>query len=398
MISPVAIVGSGPAALMVASVLSDAGYPPIIFEKEKGPAKKLLIAGSTGLNITYDSPLKDFHLHYRSGQKIISHHLREFSPQSWLDFVNELGIETFLGSSRRYFVKGLKASSLLHAWLKKLKKQGTQFRYSTTIKNFTVEPDGVVILQTNRGCEKYAAVVFCLGGGSYQSQPLEWPKMFVDKNISFHDFQSSNAGFEVDWKKEFLEEAEGLPLKSIHFTSAIGSMRGDLMITHHGLEGTPVYSFGQPGNITLDLKPDLDEQAIVRKMSSGTENLSPLRRAKKYLNLCPASLALLYHHGDRAALLNVQSLSMLIKKFPLVLLKPRPLEEVISSSGGIALEELNDSLMLKKLPGVFLAGEMLDWDAPTGGFLIQACVSQGRAAGNGALSFLRDRVPLVNHF
>ena len=166
------------------------------------------------------------------------------------------------------------------------------------------------------------------------------------------------------------------------------------MITRYGMEGTPVYFVGEPGTLRIDLKPDNTVEQILKKCQAGQENLSPIRRAKKQLGLAPAAMALLFHYAPKAGLEDMRSLATVIKDLPIAFKKPRPLAEAISSAGGLALGELADQLMLKKFPGVFAAGEMLDWDAPTGGFLIQACVSQGHLAGQGIVRFLRENQDL----
>lgn len=422
----VAIVGTGPAALMAADVLSSQGHLITFFESEKGPSQKLLIAGSSGLNVTHDALLEDFHHYYQKGAEFMAPLLDQFSPHDWLCFLNDLGLTTFLGTSRRYFIQGLKASGLVKSWIKRLQNRGALFCYGIEVDRFSCDGSGQVVLFSSStpsistslspaasqsqssstspasssdssssssfspsSLGAFDAVCFCLGGGSYLSKPATWPKMFENK-LAFTPFEASNVGYEIKWTEKFLSEAEGLPLKNILFTSSQGSMRGDLMVTRHGLEGTPVYTYGTEGKVTLDLKPDMALDKIVSKISGGKENFSPIRRVKKYLHLCPAAEALLFHHGDRRQFVDASSIASEIKNLKLNFVKKRPLPEAISSSGGVALEEVNSQLMVKKFPGVFLAGEMLDWDAPTGGFLIQACVSQGYCAGQGMTDFLKS--------
>lgn len=389
----IAVLGSGPAGLMTASVLAAAGHRVTIFEKKRGPGKKLLIAGSSGLNITHDTPAESFYRHYRGNSDFMKRPLQAFPPAEWLRFVEDLGIRTFLGSSGRYFIEGMKASSLMRAWLKRLGTQGAQIRYRHEWTGYEIGSEGVR-LKFNRGdMELFDAACLCLGGGSYEPDeiPLRWPVILIRNKIRFKPFDSSNAGFEVEWPDAFLKEAEGLPIKNITLHSDEGNFSGDLTITRYGLEGTPAYSLTQPGLVYLDLKPNLSEADLAKKMNAATENLSPLRKIRKYLNPSPAALALLYHCTPHAERENEKALLSRLKRFPIELKAHRPLTEAISSSGGLALEELDGRLMLKKAPGVFAAGEMLDWDAPTGGFLIQACVSQGYAAAQGILAYLSNR-------
>lgn len=386
--SRVAIIGTGPAALMAAWVVSKAGHAVTLFEKKRGAGQKLLIAGASGLNITHDAPLQTFHEHYRGDADFLRASFAQFSPESWIAFIENLGIATFKGTSRRYFVDGLKSTSLLKAWIKKLKEQGATFKYSHEVVGFASQTEGVRLDFKNGTSDVFDAVCFALGGGSYEprEKPLRWIKMF--DGFQFRAFESSNAGFEVAWPEAFVAEAEGQPLKNVALTSSRGTLRGDLVVTRYGLEGTPLYSLGESGTVFLDLKPDMTARAILLKIEASKENLSPIRRVKKYLNLSPAALALLFHLTDHASRDKLNTLVERMKRFPIELSAPRPLDEAISSAGGLALDELNAHAMLKKSPGVFCAGEMLDWDAPTGGFLIQACASQGFVAGEGIVAYL----------
>ena len=212
--------------------------------------------------------------------------------------------------------------------------------------------------------------------------------MFINKNISFTPFSASNVGFKVNWSEPFLTEAEGLPLKNIVLKSNRGGLAGDVVVTSYGVEGTPVYAVGEKGVNFLDLKPDLTEENILDKVLKTKENLSPLRKVQKHLKLCPASMALLFHETQRSDLMDLNILVKRIKSFPVCFEEKQGLLWAISSAGGLKIKELDSLLMLKKYPGIFAAGEMLDWDTVTGGFLIQACVSQGFLAGQGVVSYL----------
>lgn len=390
----VAIIGSGPAAFMAAHVLSQKGISVHVFEKRRSAGRKLLIAGSSGLNITHELPLDQF-IQYYSGTtpSFWRQVLQSFPPQAWLQFIERLGLETFLGTSRRYFIREMKAARLLQAMMTQLRSQGVQFFFGEELTDFTCQPGQVELQFNSRSQHRFDAVGLCLGGGSYEPEenPLRWPRIFGDKNIRFFPFQPSNVGYCVNWKAEFLKEALRTPLKNIKLTTTQGEHRGELLITEYGLEGTPVYFLGIPGKASIDLKPDLTEEQILKKLTAKTENLSPLRRAKKYLALSPSALALLFHHAPRESLTDLHCFVKLLKSFPLELGQPQPLTEAISSSGGVDFQELNTDLMLIHHPGCFLAGEMLCWDAPTGGFLIQGCVSQGHWMGEGILKYLHSQ-------
>lgn len=388
----VAIVGTGPAGLMTADVVSGAGHSVSIFEKRKGAARKLLIAGSSGLNVTNSLPPAEFARHYSGPPDFWARILGDFSPQDWIHFIESLGIGTFKGTSGRYFVEDMKAPKFLQAWTQRLRARGVEFHFDRECVNFAHdESSGKWRLQfADSSTTEFDAVCFCLGGGSYEpsENPLRWPAMFITKGVGFTEFTSSNAGFQIAWTEAFLKEAEGLPLKNITLTTRKGRRQGDAVITKYGMEGTPVYAVGVSGAATLDLKPDLSVEQILVKCRTVKENLSPIRRVKKQLKLSPAALALLFHFTPEPVLKDLERLARHIKEFPLELLGARPLAEAISSAGGLHLSELDEKLMLGKFPGIFAAGEMLDWDAPTGGFLIQACVSQGSSAGKGILRFL----------
>jgi uncharacterized flavoprotein (TIGR03862 family) len=378
---------------MAATVCARHGLAVTIYERNRGPAGKLLIAGGSGLNISNTLALDDFAAQYAGDAIDWPQLLRAFSPTDWLGFIHEIGLETFAGTSGRYFVKGMKASGLLRAWLSSLGGLNVRFQYSCELVDFHRADSNNWELSFASGIRENAnAVVLALGGASWlrRGQVLSWPAIFAQHNIEIQQFAPANCGFNVAWKPEFLAEAVRQPLKNIVFTSAAGSKKGDILITSYGLEGTPVYTYGRTGNAKIDLKPDMPFESLFQKMAAIPENLSPLRRAKKVLGLQPAALALLYHHAPQAALSSIAEIVQLIKHFPLELGEPRALEEAISSTGGIALAEINAQFELNKLPGCFAVGEMLNWHAPTGGFLIQACVSQGYVAGAAIAQELAD--------
>jgi uncharacterized flavoprotein (TIGR03862 family) len=395
----VAVVGTGPAGLMVAFALASSGVKVDIFEKRRSSGRKLLIAGSSGLNISYDCPESELHHHYRESSERFNEVFRRYSRNDWIAFVESLGLETFKGTSRRYFVREMKASGLLKAWNERLKSLAVRFEFGKEAVGFDSLSSGGVTLRLSSHAEavssvesrQFDAVCFCLGGGSWEPDevPLRWPQIFTEKGIAFRPFASSNTGFEVDWPASLLKEAEGLPLKNVELKTGRGVRKGEMVITRYGLEGTPVYAVGASGAARIDLKPDLSVYEIKRKLKgSKNENLAPLRRIKKYLNFCEASQALLFHLLSPEQRRDFDFVVSSMKNFAITLKQPRPLSEAISASGGIDWSEVNEDLMLKNFPGVFVAGEMLNWDAPTGGFLIQGCVSLGHLAGGGILTWL----------
>jgi hypothetical protein len=386
-----AVIGSGPAGLMAADQLACQGAQVTLFEKRKGLGRKLLVAGSSGLNITYDCPDQDFAGFYQGPKAHFASLFKEFGAKSWLSFIEKnLGIPTFKGTSRRYFIEGMKASQLLKNWTDRLKALGVEIVSDHELTDFEIGHDRSVRLSfAEKPFREFDVAILALGGGSWEphEKPLRWIEILRKKGLGFTEFQSANCGYEIDWPAKLLEEAEGKPIKNIVLTSPKGKRSGELVITRYGLEGTPIYFAGVPGTIYLDLKPELDFQALFARLSSGKENLSPIRRVKKHLRLSEGADALVFHMAPGDARTDLKKMAETLKKFPIHLKQARPLEEAISSSGGLQFGELNHQLMLKKFPAVFAAGEMLDWDAPTGGFLIQASVSQGYFAAKQAMDF-----------
>jgi uncharacterized flavoprotein (TIGR03862 family) len=361
------------------------GTAVTLFDKRKSAGRKLLIAGSSGLNISNSLPISEFAKHY--GGAPLDHWLgllNAFSPGDWLKFIEALGIGTFEGTSGRYFVEEMRAARLLHVWMRTLVDQGAMTGFGRECTGFVAQNSGATLEFADGSREPFDAVCFALGGGSWEPDeiPLRWPALFKRHGLGFTEFTPSNSGWSVDWKPEFLKEVEGQPLKTMSLTSPRGTRKGEIVITSYGMEGTPVYSMGARGEVLIDLKPDLPLDHVLAKCRAVRENLSPLRRVKKQLGLGPVALALLFHHTDEATRGDLERLCRRIKRFPLVFREPRPLSESISSAGGLHMGECDADYRLKRFPTIHCIGEMLDWDAPTGGFLIQACVSQGFAAGS----------------
>ena len=365
---------------MAASTLAGHGVEISVFERRPSYGRKLLIAGSSGLNVSHQTDLEDFISHYEGfTPETWKRFFEVLSPEGWIAFIEGLGLETFVGTSSRYFVREMKASGLLRAWRADLEGRGVRFHPNYEWSSF-------------KELSEFDASGLFLGGGSWEDQTPAWPEILRMSGIGVRDFTPANCGYEVDFAPGFIREAEGLPLKNLVMKNRRGEKAGELMVTHYGLEGTPVYFLGETGPAVLDLKPQWTEEEILEKLGSIRENLSPIRRMKKGLSLCDASLALLFHHSSAQEKSDLARLVRKVKNFKLELKRPRPLEEAISSRGGVLLDEVSTApgreLMLLKYPGVFVGGEMLDWSAPTGGFLIQGAVTQGAVAGRNLLRFL----------
>jgi len=376
----VAIIGTGPAGLMAASILSAANCSVTLFEKRKSPGRKFLVAGSSGLNITNSLPQAEFIQKYTGPKGLWKKIISEFNPEDWIEHIHSLNEETFLGTSGRYFVRSMKASKLLRAWIHQLSACGVSFQYHHEWSGLSYASDGQVRLEfVGKNSENFDSVILALGGGSWErdEKPLRWTELIRKLGIEFKEFSSSNCGYHVDWPSDFLKESEGLPLKNIELTTSQGKMRGDCVVTRYGLEGTPIYTLGISGQAYLNLKPDLTANQMLQKCNALKENLSPLRRVQKKLNLSESAQSLLFHSLSGVEKQDLNALISKIVKFPIIIGQSRPLEEAISSRGGVSFSEVGEDLQLKKYPSVYVAGEMLDWDAPTGGFLIQAAVSMG---------------------
>lgn len=389
----VAVVGSGPAGLMAATRLNRMGCNVTLFEKRSGLGRKLLIAGSSGLNITFDAPLAEFSKAYGESEIHFQKILKSFSPQDWRDFIeNELKIPTFLGTSRRYFVDGMKASVMLKKWTEKLTSQGVNIITARELSGFELKDGAIDLFLSDPTPHRFDALCLALGGGSWEphENPLRWIGIFKKNGIQFFPFESGNSGFEVEWPQALLKEAEGKPIKNLILSTSKGSRAGELVITRYGLEGTPIYAVGMPGVAYLDLKPELGLPEILTKLNSGRENLNPIRRVNKFLKLSDGATALIFHMTPPEIRADIKKIAARIKKFPITLKHPRPLAEAISSHGGVSWGELDHALMLKRFPGVFLAGEMINWHATTGGFLIQGAVSQGHWAALSIVSYLKN--------
>jgi len=386
----VAVVGAGPAGLMTATVLANKGFEVVIFDQAAQTGRKLFIAGASGLNISSSLDQVELIARYSGPKEHWQRCLTEFSVEDWLKFIAELGLEWFQGTSARYFVRPMNAAPLVRAWRKYLQDRGVRFSMSQELVDWAIEANGVALSFKGGERQDFAAACLALGGGSYlESADLPaWVELLKNKSVEVAELCAANVGFKVEWKPAMLAEAEGKPLKNICLKTSLGERIGEMVVTKYGLEGTPLYEMGIEGVARLDLKPDLSRSDVEERLRQGTENLSPMRRLKKYLRLSPAIEALVFHHGETSALKDIAATAALLKDFPIDLRKRRPMKEAISTSGGVKFSELDAKLMMKKFPRIFLAGEMIDWSAPTGGFLIQGCVSQGHFVGNQIAGYL----------
>jgi uncharacterized flavoprotein (TIGR03862 family) len=363
------IVGSGPAALLAADLLSAAGKQVRVFERRAAPGWKLLVAGSSGLNVSHEG--EDLSLHYPARASEMRACLEAFGREEWLAHLHGLGEETFLGTSRRHFLVNKKASSLLAKWMSRLEARGVVFHFGEELVDFSSPPRATF---ASGNSWEGSALLLALGGPSWEKEPSNWPAAFLRKGLRFTRFTPANAGYELLLPPEFFQKAEGKPVKGLTLTTRLGSKQGECMITHYGLEGTPVYSVGCQGLAEADLKPDLSLEKLTARLAQAL-----LHRRLQAAKLSPGAELLSQALITAPEWRDPARLAAALKKLPLPLGNPRPLSESISARGGVSWDEL-EGLELKKLPGVYCVGEMVDWDAPTGGFLLQGCVSMAAAA------------------
>jgi uncharacterized flavoprotein (TIGR03862 family) len=401
------VIGAGPAGLAAADALARAGARVTVFEHKPSPARKFLMAGRGGLNITHSEPLELFLSRYGAAAARLEPFIRAFPPERLRAFCAELGEETFVGSSGRVFPKSFKTSPLLRAWLARLGRNGVTIETRFCCEG--VRDDGGLRLRGPRGVLvlKADAVVLALGGASWPRLGSDgrWTDWLAARGVAIAPLASANCGALMDWSARFLEGFEGAPIKTILLRHGEAAARGDVIVTRSGLEGGPVYALipalrravAQDGAATffLDLRPDVSIEALTRKLAREPGKQSQSTFLRKAAGLSKLDVALLREACPGALPRDAAALAALIKNAPLRVRGVAGLERAISSSGGVAFDEVDAHLMLTKLPGVFVAGEMLDFDAPTGGYLLQAAISTGVAAGEGAARHLgltpRDR-------
>jgi len=369
------IIGAGPAGLMSATVFAEKGYIVHVYDQKKAAGRKFLVAGYGGFNLTHSEPIDQFVQRYdcREIQKIV----RTFDNQKTVNWLKQLGIETYVGSSGKIFpVKGIKPIDLLDKWLTALEQQGVKFHYSHKLLDFN---SSELILASAAGetAVVYEQAVFAFGGKSWSKTGSDgnWCRLFKEKGIELVDFQSSNSGIELE--SPFLE-LSGKPLKNIRVFNALGERSGELVFTDYGIEGAAIYHMNRyvranvfPQEIFIDLKPNLSQAELQSRLQKGK-----MTDVLKSLKIDGAKLALL-KKLDKTTYTDPNKLSSAIKAYPLNLSGFRPIDEVISSYGGVSWTALNDDLSLKKFPRVKCVGEMLNWDAPTGGYLLQGCFATG---------------------
>jgi uncharacterized flavoprotein (TIGR03862 family) len=402
----IAIVGGGPAGLMAAEVLAGAGLRIDVYDAMPSVARKFLLAGRGGLNLTHAEDPGIFVTRYGTRRTEVGRWLDEFGPQQLRNWAQGLGIETFVGSSGRVFPQEMKAAPLLRAWLHRLRAAGVRFHARHRWTGWAA--DGELRFATPAGEEKVGAgaTVLALGGGSWAKLGSDgaWVPLLAARGVKVERLRPANCGFDVAWSEHMKQRFAGTPVKNVGAAlmtpdSSVIRQEGEFLVTGHGIEGNLVYALSAPlrdrietgGDATLhvDLVPGRDLLRLTQDLAQprGRDSLS--NHLRRRAGISGVKAALLHEYATPADLADTARLAALIKALPLRLVSPRPLDEAISSAGGVDFAALDENLMLRNMPGTFCAGEMLDWEAPTGGYLLTACFASGRAAGLGVLRWLQ---------
>jgi uncharacterized flavoprotein (TIGR03862 family) len=400
----VAIIGAGPAGLMAAEVLAQAGAAVTVYDAMPSAGRKFLMAGRGGLNLTHSEPLPEFLARYREAMPNLRAAITAFPPQALREWSDALGQPTFVGSSGRIFPEAFKASPLLRAWLRRLGSVGVQFAMRRRWTGW--DENGCLMFQTPNGQQVVdaRATVLAVGGASWPRLGSDgaWVETLAAKGVMISQLQPANCGFTVAWSDIFRDRFEGQPLKGVVLSLGPLAVRGEAMITRTGVEGGAIYALSadlreailNTGQATLSvaLRPGLEMNDLVARLSVPRAKQSFSNWLRKAAHLSPVAIGLLQEaalaSGISLASLSPAALAGLINAVPVKLGSVAPIARAISTAGGIAFSELDADFMIRRLPGTFAAGEMLDWEAPTGGYLLQASFATGAAAGRGALKYL----------
>lgn len=403
----VAVIGAGPAGLMAAEVLAAGGANVTVYDAMPSAGRKLLMAGRGGLNLTHSEPLPDFLARYREAMPRLQASVEAFPPDALRGWSDTLGQPTFIGTSGRVFPKAFKALPLLRAWLRRLDAAGVGFAFRHRWVGWDAQ--GALLFETPDGQRAVSAdaTVLALGGASWPRLGSDgaWADMLAAKGVAVAPMKPANSGFLVAWSKIFRDRFEGQPLKGAVLTIGRHSVRGEAIVTRTGIEGGAIYALSAElreavlaeGRAVLNvaLRPDAARDELVARLSAPKGKQSFSNFLRKAAQLSPVGIGLLQEaaaaSGRSLATLPPVELAALINAVPIELSGVAPIARAISSAGGISFDELDPHFMLRRLPGVFAAGEMLDWEAPTGGYLLQASFATGVAAGKGALGWLAQQ-------
>ncbi|QUS39612.1 TIGR03862 family flavoprotein [Tardiphaga alba] len=400
----VAVIGAGPAGLMAAEVLTQSGARVTVYDAMPSAGRKFLMAGRGGLNLTHSEPLPDFLKRYGAAQAKLAPVIEGFTPTDLCAWSDALGQPTFVGSSGRVFPEAFKASPVLRAWLRRLGESGVSLAFRHRWIGWNA--DDALRFETPEGERLVSAkaTILALGGASWAKLGSDgaWVDLLAAKGVAIAPLRPANVGFDVAWSDVFKDRFEGQPLKSIALSFGAHAVRGEAMVTRSGIEGGGIYALSSvlreavmaDGKAVLQiaLRPDLTNDELRAKLAAPRGKQSFSNFLRKALHLSPVAIGLLQEaaiaEGVQVAALAPEKLASLINAVPVTLIGVAPIARAISSAGGIVFDEIDNAFMLKRMPSVFVAGEMLDWEAPTGGYLLQASFATGVAAGQGALKYL----------
>ena len=403
----VTVIGGGPAGLMAAEAASRAGAEVGLYDAMPSVGRKFLVAGKGGLNLTHSEPIESFLPRYGLRRLRLSPIIRSFGPDAIREWASGLGIKTFVGTSRRVFPAGMKAAPLLRAWLRRLRMSGVRFHVRHRWSGW--DEHGRVRFVTPAGERSVVAdaVILALGGGSWPQlgSDAAWVPVLHQQGVRITPLRPANCGFDVCWSPHVKSKFAGHPVKSVAVQvvnpSGVQWQRGEFVLTETGLEGGVIYAVSSvlrdqiemEGHaiLTVDLAPDRDQASLIRDLSKPRGKRTMATHLQRQAGISGVKSALLREVCPKDAFDDPIRLARAIKSVLLTLVAPRPLEEAISTAGGVQFEDVDDRLMIRRFPGVFCAGEMLDWEAPTGGYLLTACLATGYAAGEGAVAWIRKR-------
>ncbi|PZP85648.1 MAG: aminoacetone oxidase family FAD-binding enzyme [Azospirillum brasilense] len=398
--APFVIIGAGPSGLMAAETIAAQGYAVQLFDRMPSPARKFLLAGRGGLNLTHSEPLEHFLPRYGTAQPWLEPSVRAFSPEMLRAWCEGLGQETFVGSSGRVFPKAMKAAPLLRVWLQRLQALGVQYyprhRWIGWYDDQLLFEDGA----QQQVAVRPPAALLALGGASWPRLGSDgnWVSLLAARGVPITPLAPANAGFKVAWSAYFRERFAGQPLKPLAMTHGVTTQQGEAMITEDGIEGGLVYALGArlrdtinhagKAAVTLDLRPTMTQASLAQKFAlpRRTKSFSSYLRSAGF---SPLAVALLHEAFPKDALQDAygDALAAMLKAVPLTLRAPTGMARAISTAGGIAQQAVDERFMLRSMPGLFVAGEMLDWEAPTGGYLLQGCFSTAVAAARGMVQY-----------
>lgn len=404
----VVIVGGGPAGLMAAEVLAGYGRPVTVFDAMPSLGRKFLMAGKGGLNITHAEPLPSFIGRYGERAEVLTPWIRAFDAEALRTWMRGLGVDSFVGTSGRVFPTEMKAAPLLRAWLHRLRGKGVRFLVRHRWQGW--DADGALCFATPEGVVSVApaATVLALGGGSWSRLGSDgaWVPLLQSRQVAINPLMPANCGFDVGWSEHFRNRFAGEPIKSVgascfDLAGRTHRRQGECVVTASGLEGGLIYALSAPlrdrlqregsAVLTLDLLPDRSPEWVLAEVAHPRGSRSLSSHLQGRVGIGGVKAGLLRECLPKEDFNDPRRLSIAIKALPVRLMATRPLDEAISSAGGVSFDALDDRLMLQAVPGVFCAGEMLDWEAPTGGYLLTACFAMGRAVGAGVHAWLQER-------